>query len=450
MPIRAHSPALDPTRPIGPASRPLLDEHFARGCKPRASWALGAELELFAYERDTLERIDARTVESILADFAPHATRLVREGEQLIEVWGGWGGVTVEPGGQIEFSGTRHRGLADLERDARRYLGWLAEIAEQRRLVFVASGFDPLRSAGEQRWFPKRRYAILRPYLATRGQRGLDMMCRTASIQANLDYGSIEDLAKKFLAGNRLGPIVSAIFANSPFQEGKLSGYKSTRGAVWLDTDPDRSGVSPVALLDNFSVEKFVDYALEVPMVFVRRDGDYIDRAGEPFAHFLARERGRTQPIFQDFADHLTTIFTEARLKQHVELRSADAGSCEWMLALQAFWKGLFYDTSSLNEALALAPRLDRAGFVALAREVARHGLAARAGGVRVLDLAREAVRLAIAGLARVAPDETRYLDVLAHNIVNEGLSSADILVRDFRGSWNGDITRAIDAMRVC
>jgi glutamate--cysteine ligase len=442
-------PLPDPSRPIGPASRALLDQHFRRGCKPRACWALGAEFELFGYERDTLERIPPATVAAILADFEPHAAELVREGDQPVAVRADWGAVTVEPGGQVEFSGTRHRSLASLERGARAYLERLGEIARRRGVVFVASGFDPLRSAGEQRWFPKQRYTVLRPYLAARGRRSLDMMCRTASVQANLDYGSLEDMAKKFLAGNRLGPVVSAMFANSPFQEGKLSGFKSTRCAAWLETDPDRSGVSPAALLEDFSLEKFVDYALAVPMVFVRRDGNYIDGAGEPFGRFLAGGREGASPILQDFADHLTTIFTEARLKQYVELRSADAGPLEWAMALQAFWKGLLYDDAALDAALALAPRLDRGGFVALGREVARHGLEARAGDLRVLDLAREAVRLARDGLGRVAPGEERYLDVLAQHVLDEGVCPADVLVRDFRGPWRGDITRAIQAMRV-
>jgi glutamate--cysteine ligase len=442
MTITADDRAFDPARPIGPDSLPLLAAFIREGCKPRAAWASGAELELFGYYEETVERIDPATVEAVLVDCAEGGD-LRREGKIPVEASVPAGLVTVEPGGQIEFSGAYRGALRDVEEGLAGWLQRLARIAEHRNIFFVACGFDPLRSATEQRWYPKRRYAIMRPYLRARGRRAWDMMTRTASIQANVDYGSVEDLARKFAAGNRLGPVVAAMFANSPFENGRLSGYKSTRYAAWLETDPDRSGVSPPAIDEHFSPERFVDYVLSVPMLFVRRDGEYLDRAGAPFAAHLAG--AAPNPIFQDFSDHLTTIFTEARLKQHVELRSADAGPLAWALALQAFWKGLLYDPDALDAALGAAPRLGRAEFRALQEQVARNGLAARGPGVNVLALARELAAFAREGLGRVAPDEVGYLDPLLELTVDEGLCPADVLVKKSKG----DPRRALWLSRV-
>ena len=274
------------------------------------------------------------------------------------------------------------------------------------------------------------------------------MMCRTAAIQVNLDYGSVADLAAKFTVGNRLGPIVAAIFANSPFEAGALSGFKSRRLAAWLETDTDRSGVSPAAI-GGFTVDGFVDYALDVPMIFVRRDGEYVDLAGTSFHAFLESGVNGTRPRFADYTDHLTTIFTDARLKQHVEMRSADAGGVDALLACEAFWKGITYDSSSLAEAERLAPNLDRGGFARLQGDVARRALGAETEGVCVLDVAREVVRLAADGLRRIAPQELRYRDPLIERVVDAGECPADRLIREYESSWRADATKAVAALRV-
>jgi glutamate--cysteine ligase len=440
------------TDPVTNASAPLFVENLLRGEKSRAEWMCGAEFELFGYDRARgFERIDAGQVQSVLAGFAPSSRDLVHEGETLIEAGDGqMNRLTVEPGGQVEFSGAPQRRLADIERELRRYLARLHEIAESNRLTFLAVGFDPLRAIEEQRWFPKMRYEVMRPYLASRGRRAWDMMCRTCSVQTNLDYGPPEDLAKKFLVGNRLAPVVTAIFANSPFEQGRPSGYKSTRAAAWLDTDPDRSGVAPPALRDDFAPADYVAYALDVPMIFAQRQGRYIGAvSGVRFREFLAHGRAGITPVFGDWADHLTTIFTDARLKQLIELRSADANDLETSLAFQALWKGLMYDADALDEALRLAPRLKAADARALRERVAREGLAARDAGVDVLRLARETVRLAAEGLKRVAPDEVAYLDVLAARVVREGVCPADILLRNWEGSWHGSMERVFEHLRV-
>jgi glutamate--cysteine ligase len=440
------------TDSVSKSSAPLFVENLRRGSKPVSDWMCGVEFELFGYDvQSDLQRIDAAQVQRVLAGFAPSSNDLVYEGNVLVEVNAGqMNRLTVEPGGQVEFSGAPQRSLADVEREIRRYLSRLREIAEGHRFVFLAAGFDPLRTIAEQRWFPKMRYGVMRPYLATRGARAWDMMTRTCAVQTNLDYGSVEDLAKKFLVGNRLAPIVTAIFANSPFEDGRLSGYKSTRAAAWLETDDDRTGASPPALADTFSPDTFVAYALDVPMIFTMRDGRYLDApAGMKFGDFLEHGCDGIQPVFGDWADHLTTLFTETRLKQHIEMRSADSVSPALVMALQALWKGLMYRDASLDEALRLAPKLSREEMRSLQERVAREGLAARFAGVDVLSLAKEMVALAAEGLAGVAPEELKYLDVLREQVIEDEVCPADILLRNWHGSWSGQISRVVEYLRI-
>lgn len=439
------------TDPVSPDSEPLFVENLLRGAKPAGEWMCGAELELFGYDRARgMERIDAAQVQQVLAGFAPSSNDMVYEGDTLVETGDGHKNrLTVEPGGQVEFSGAPQRRLADVERELRRFLARLSEIAQGNELSFLAVGFDPLRTIDEQRWFPKLRYEVMRPYLATRGGHAWDMMARTCTVQANLDYGPPEDLRKKFLVGNRLAPVVTAIFANSPFEAGRPSGWKSTRAAAWLDTDPDRTNLAPPALRDDFAPHAYVAYALDVPMIFVHRGGRYVGAvSGLRFRDFLGRGRDQLRPVFGDWADHLTTIFNDARLKQHVELRSADCNDLDTSLALQAFWKGLLYDDAALDEALRLAPRLTGADAQLLREHAARDGLAGRHAGVEVLPLAREVVRLAAEGLGRTAPEEVSYLDVLRERVVVEGVSPADILLRNWEGSWHGSIQKAMEYLR--
>jgi glutamate--cysteine ligase len=440
------------TEPVSKDSTWLFAENLRRGAKPAAEWMCGIELELFGHDtRRGFERIDASQVQRVLAGFAPSSSDLVYEEGIVVEVNAGqMNRLTIEPGGQIEFSGAPQRRLYDVEREVRRYLARLHEIAEGHGLAFIAVGFDPLCTLSAQHWFPKARYRVMRPFLASRGARAWDMMARTCAVQANLDYGSVEDLARKFLLGNRLAPIVTAIFANSPFEDGRPSGYKSTRAAVWLETDDDRTGISPPTINDDFTPEAFVAYALDVPMIFAQRDGHYVDApTGMRFGDFLAHGCDSVQPLFGDWADHLTTLFTDARLKQHIELRSADCGSLKMVMALQALWKGLMYDETALVEALRLAPQLDRTDARGLREAVARDGLAAEHAGVSVLALAREIVELAEDGLKRIAPDEVSYTNILRQQVIEEGISPADILLRNWHGSWHGSIARVIEYLRL-
>ena len=457
----AVSPALDfelINTPVSKSSTHMFVDHLRRSAKPASLWMTGLEFELFGYAADNLQRLDAGQVQAVLLSLTSSSDDALFEEGVVAEVFTGEGGmdrVTVEPGGQIEFSGAPRRSLSEIEASLTAHLTRLREIAAQNGFKFLATGFDPLRTIEEQRWFPKPRYRVMRPYLATRGRRAWDMMCRTCAIQANLDYGSEQDLAKKFVLGNRLAPVVTAIFAASPFENGQLSGYKSTRAAVWLETDADRASVSPLALRDDFSLEAFVDYALAVPMLFARRDGRYLNEpTGVRFSKFLDGVfmdgvRVGLQPIFQDWTDHLTTIFTEARLKQYIELRSADSNNAAMALAMQALWKGLMYDAGALDEALRLAPKLSREEMRELQEAVAREGLAARAVGVNVLQIAKDAIALAMEGLGRIASEEVKYLDVLRAQVIDEGICPADILLRNWHGSWHQSMERVVEYLRI-
>lgn len=466
MPFILNLPAtpITPTEAINTATD--FARFFTAKGKPANKWAVGVELELFGFTRDRLERIGPGQVQAIFDGFADQTTgRVIENGhitEAELEVRGQGSGareeekpapgprppaqgrLTLEPGGQIEFSGAPQASLAEIERGLRQYAERLTEVAASQNVIFVALGFDPLRRIEEQRWIDKARYRIMRPYLQKRGARAWDMMCRTAAIQANLDYSDLEDLARKFALATRLAPVAAAMFANSPFEHGKLSGYKSTRYRAWLDTDPDRTGPAPVALDDQFTVERFLDYVAGVPMLFVRREESYIDVAGHSFGEYLAGCGCPMTPIFQDFTDHLTTIFTEARLKPHVEQRSMDCGSIETAMAAMAFWKGLMYDRAALESALRLAPRLTPGEYARFQLEVARRGLEADVNGIPLLRLATETLQVARDGLRRINAGETHYLDLLEQRVIREQVSNADILIRNFEGAWHGDIRKAI------
>lgn len=298
-----------PNLPISNHSAPLLADYLRRAAKPRPDWKCGLEVELFGYTDTTFARLGAGEVQAVLESFATVDDRLYFErGVVPVELCvKDLGHLTVEPGGQIEFSGKARANLSEAEADIALFLARLRAVAEQRKLILLATGFDPLRGIREQHWFPKMRYELMRPFLAARGERAWDMMTRTCALQVSLDFESEEDWSKKFIVGNRLAPIVTAMFANSPFAEGKLSGYKSTRAAAWLATDDVRSGLSPLAVADHASFADYVDYAQRVPMIFARRNGAYSDAvSGMAFGDYLSGGAAELTPVFQDWTDHST------------------------------------------------------------------------------------------------------------------------------------------------
>jgi len=440
----------DPRRSLGACDAPLLAEHVRFNAKPIGARRCGIELELFGYAARTLDRLSASQVRDVLAELARSEEDLVRESESIVEArLEGGGRATVEPGGQIEFSSAPRFTLAELERDVRDFLSRLREIAQRRALLFIAAGFDPIRSLDEQRWYPKRRYQVLRPYLARHGRRALDMMARTCAVQINLDYTSTEELGQQFALANMAAPFIAALAANAPFEGGAPSGYRSVRALVWTETDPDRCGPAPAAFADTITPETLVAYAQRVPMIFVRRDGHYLrNPQGRSFAEFLFNPPRDIEPRFQDWTDHLSTIFTNARLRSHLELRAMDGNRVEMALALAALWRGLLYDRTILNEARRRLPRLRRGEMLTLERLVAREGLLATTSDLHVFELARDLVALAAEGLRRVASDEERYLDPLKEALA-ERASPADMLLRNWEGSWHKKMAHVIAHLRV-
>ncbi len=400
-------------------------DYIRSNAKPPSTWRIGLEYELFGFERGSYQRLDRLRVQELLRALVDDQGVAVLEGSHIVALHMPYGDITLEPGGQIEFSGSPAITLVEAEAGFRRFLRALHAHAAERAIFFVAMGFDPLRTLSEQFWIAKRRYAIMRPYLRRRGGHAWDMMTRTAAMQTSIDYGDDEDLGRKYVLGNRIGPIIAAMFANSPFADGAPTGLKSTRYAVWLDTDPDRTGAAPSTLSGDFDLDAAAHDILDVPLFFVEREGKLINLAGRRLRDL---HEGATR---DDFKGLLSMVFTEARIREYIEMRSADGGAPDSALALLAFWKGLTYHAPTLDAALSIAPQLEASAYRSLQMSVARHALATRCEGVDVLSVARALVTLAREGLEAIAPGELHLLDRLAQNVIEDGVAPADILLRD-------------------
>jgi glutamate--cysteine ligase len=336
----------------------------------------------------------------------------------------------------------------------RQHLSEVSEIGDEFGIGFLGLGFSPKWTLAETPIMPKERYAIMMRYMPTRGRRGLDMMFRTATVQVNMDFGDEADMVAKMRVGLALQPVATALFANSPFTDGRPNGFQSYRAEVWRDTDPDRTGLLPFAFEKGMGFERYADYALDVPMYFVYREARYIDVAGASFRDFLGGKLAAlpgVRPTLDDWADHLTTLFPDVRLKRFLEMRGADAGSFAQILALPALWAGLLYDEDALSEASELIGDWTLEELQALRDSVPRLGLNAPFRGGAVHDVARIVVRLAEAGLKRRArldrkgDDETKALLPLIET-VEEGRSPADRLLADYHGYWHGDIDKVFEA----
>jgi glutamate--cysteine ligase len=429
-----------------------LAETLAAGARPRDAYRIGTEHEKFGfftagtnrfapppYEpagiRAMLEGIEARGWEPILDQ--DNLIGLKRNGES----------VSLEPGGQFELSGAPVATLHETKAELEAHFADVRAVAGELGLGFAPLGFHPTATREDMPWMPKSRYAIMRRYMQIVGKLGLDMMLRTCTVQVNLDFSSETDMREKLRIGLLLQPVATALFANSPFTEGKPNGFLSRRAHIWTDTDPDRTGVPAVMLEDNFSFERYVEWLLDVPMYFVARDGKLIDVAGASFRDYMAGRvpalAGLT-PTLGDFADHMTTVFPEVRLKTFLEMRGADAGRPDMMLAQSALWVGLLYDAAAQQAALSLTRRDPSYDFVAMHADVPCHGLATKFGPGTLRDLARDALAIARAGLKSRGHSEQKYLDPL-DEIVAGGPTQAEHWLSRFRGPWQADVTRIFD-----
>ena len=428
-------------------SRRQLAEWFAAGSKPRAQWRIGTEHEKFGFRRDDLTPppYEPRGIRAMLEGIAAKGWEPILDGGKPIGLKRGDASVSLEPGGQFELSGAPMADLHEAYVELAAHLREVHEVAGPLGLGFAPLGFHPLARREDMPWMPKGRYAIMRNYMPRVGGMGLDMMVRTCTVQVNLDFGDEADMAEKLRIGLALQPLATALFANSPFREGKPSGYLSLRGRVWTDTDPDRTGIPAVPFEQGFGFERFADFVLDVPMYFIMREGRWIDAAGISFRAFLEGRAGNAlegqRPTMGDWADHVTTVFTDVRLKRFLEMRGADAGSVSMLMAQPAFWAGLLYDDAAQKAASALIRGWSVEEMRALRMEVPRRALKATIRGRKLQDIARDALAIARDGLKARGLGEEVYLSPL-EEIATSGLTQAERwLARNERG-WGGDVSR--------
>jgi len=440
-------------------ARPLVFEDLvawmAEGAKPASYWRVGAEHEKFVFRLGSHEPVpyEPRGIKALLDGLTRFGWAPVYEGENVIALERGLANVSLEPGGQFELSGAPLETVHDICEETGQHLKEVKEVADELGLGFLGLGFTPIWTREQVPVMPKGRYKIMREYMPKVGNLGLDMMFRTCTVQANLDFGSEADMVAKFRTSLALQPIATALFANSPFIEGKPSGFVSSRANVWTDTDPDRTGMLDFVFQDGFSFETYARYALQVPMYFVKREGRYIDVAGRSFADFMEGklpELPGQRPTIKDWADHTTTIFPEVRLKKYLEMRGADSGPWSRLCALPALWMGVLYDSAALAAAWDLCKDWKIEDHERLRADVARHGLKAEIAGRTVQDVSKDLLAIAKQGLKnrnRLSGglvDESGYLAELEH-IAETGVTPAERLLELYETRWARDASRVFE-----
>lgn len=433
-----------------------LADYLASGCKPKEDWRIGTEHEKFGYCRDGFKPLPydgPRSIRAVLEGLRDRfGWTAVLEGDKIIGLEKDGANVSLEPGGQLELSGAPLETIHQTCDEVNHHLREVRSVADEIGVDFIGLGAAPIWTADQMPVMPKGRYKLMTEYMDRVGTMGKTMMYRTCTVQVNLDFASEPDMVQKLRVALALQPVATALFANSPFLDGKPNGHKSWRARVWRDLDAARTGMLPFVFEDGFGFEAWVDYALDVPMYFVYRDGKYINALGQSFRDFLRGDLPALPgeiPTLSDFADHLTTIFPEARVKKFIEMRGADGGPWRRLCALPAFWVGLTYDQSALDAAWDLARTLDAETRDGLRIAASEHGLAGMAGGVKLHDLARECVAIAESGLRARArpgaggllPDETHFLDALKESVTS-GQTPADELLARYHGDWQGDLSR--------
>jgi len=456
MTTRTESKAVSPTI----ESREQLIASFAAGEKPKDRWRIGTEHEKFVYaigDHHAPSYDEPGGIRALLGELTAFGWRPVEEGGKVIALSGEDGSISLEPAGQFELSGAPLDNLHETCAETGRHLEQVKAVGDRLGLGFLGLGMWPDKSRDQLPIMPKGRYAIMLRHMPRVGSLGLDMMLRTCTIQVNLDYASEADMAKKFRVGLALQPLATALFANSPFTEGKPNGMLSYRSHIWSDTDPARTGMLPFVFEDGFGYERYAEYALDVPMYFVYRDGKYIDAAGLSFRDFLKGELSvlpGEKPTLDDWNDHLSTAFPEVRLKTFLEMRGADGGPWSRICALPALWVGLLYDSQALDAAWDLVKDWSMEDREALRNAVPKLALdAPLPGGGKLRDIAGEVLDISGAGLAargRLGPagdNETGYLAPL-REIVRAGKVPAEVLLDRYNGEWGGDVGRVYDEMK--
>ncbi len=430
---------------------------FERGSKPAEDWRIGTEHEKFVYrtaDHAAPSYDEPGGIRDLLKGMEAFGWEPVIEGGNVIALKGSDGAISLEPAGQFELSGAPLESIHETCAESNRHLAQCREVGDRLGIGFLGLGFWPDKARAELPVMPKGRYGIMRAHMPRVGGLGLDMMLRTCTIQTNLDYASEADMVMKFRVSMALQPLATALFANSPFTEGKPNGFKSFRSHIWTDTDPARTGTLPFVFEDGFGFERYADYALDVPMYFVYRDGKYIDAAGLSFRDFLAGKLSvlpGQKPKVSDWVDHLSTAFPEVRMKSYLEMRGADGGRWDRICALPAFWVGLLYDSVALDAAWQVVKGWSHADHDRLRAEVPKLALAAASpNGGTLQDLAKQVLDIADAGLARRArlnrmgDSEQGFLNPL-REIAASGMTNADRMLAAYAGPWAGDVARVYD-----
>jgi len=445
--------------PLTSVSKPILDKaqliaDLETGCKPRNDWRIGTEHEKFMFDLADLRPLsyDGKPgIGALLAGLERFGWTPVLENGNAIALKNDDGAsVSLEPGGQLELSGAPLENLHQTCGEVNTHLNQVKEVCAEIGAGVMGLGFNPKWRREDVHWMPKGRYKIMRAYMPTKGQLGHDMMLRTCTVQVNLDFGSEADMVKKMRVAVALQPVATALFADSPFTEGKPNGYLSYRSHIWTDTDPDRCGMLPFVFEDGFGFERWVDYLLDVPMYFIYRGGEYLDASGQSFRDYMAGALPGFEgqfPTMADWADHMTTAFPEVRLKHYIEMRGADAGPWKNLCALPALWTGLFYDDSALDAAWDLCRDWTEEEREELRAQVPRLGLKTPFRGGTLRNVAIEMLRISRHGLqarARIdrnGKDEGVFLDII-DEIAQSGVTPAEHSLAAFHGEWAGDIDR--------
>ena len=447
------------TRIASETAQPIIESadelagYFARGEKPRTDWRLGTEHEKFVFwleDHRPPTYYEPGGIADILHGFERFGWQPVQENGQTIAMRQGGASISLEPAGQFELSGAPLESIHQTCAEVGGHLRQCKEVGAEFGLGMLGHGFWPNQTRAAMPMMPKARYEIMRNYMPKVGNLGLDMMLRTATIQVNLDYASEADMVQKFRVSLALQPLATALFANSPFTEGKPNGYLSYRSHIWTDTDPDRTGVPSFVFEDGFGYERYAQYMLDMPMYFVFREGRYIDMAGQSFRDFLTGQLpglAGERPTIEDWSDHLSTAFPEVRMKTFLEMRGADGGPWARICALPALWAGLLYDQVALDAAWDLVKDWSDEDHQQLRREVPRLGLNAQVAGTRLQQIALEALRIADQGLKNRAmldaggSSEQGFLAAL-WDVAQSGQTPAERLLADYHGPWQGDVTR--------
>ena len=434
-----------------------LLEYFRDSETPREDWRVGTEHEKIGVYAATGDRVPFEGPYGIAALLEKIASVAgwdrVKEEDRLIALAHDGASVTLEPGGQIELSGAPLKTARETCAEFNTHVDLVKELSDDFGIAWLGLGIDPFHSVEEIPIMPKRRYDIMRSYLPTRGGLGLEMMHATATVQANYDYASEADMIEKMRVGLLATPIVSALFANSSLSGGKENGFVSRRLIIWRDTDPDRCGLIPFVFDPDFGYARYTEWALDVPLFFVVREGRYHAGDGTTFRQFMEKGFAGLWPILRDWDTHLTTLFPDVRLKRIIEVRGADAVPRELTCALPTIWKGIFYDDAAREATWRLLCGTTMEELDTAQLDVARRGLRAEMAGRAMLDLARELVAISAEGLRRMAEagetdrDERSFLDPL-HAQIERGISPGEAIAESWRGEWGRNRQRLIEATR--